>query len=202
MKITKRKNSMDSYDFELKKDNKVLNISFGGTLDLYMSLSDGRKLDDSKDTEISIDITKEDYEVFSCLNTLYMDTISGNILGEYDKDSSTIDRNFLEQYNLLVDNNKNIRWISDDDEPETEDSMQLSHIDNDTYRLTFKRNAKSKEVGFKSHLSINVRFRNSGSRYAPFNCIFMRFYNTLQEIDPDYHQIHIEEYQYIKKHNQ
>ena len=38
-----------------------------------------------------------------------------------------------------------------------------------------------------------VRFRNSGSSYDPFNIPFMKFFNKLQEYDPEYHQIHIEE---------
>ena len=41
---------------------------------------------------------------------------------------------------------------------------------------------------------ITVRFRNSGSRYDPFNIIFMKLYQGLYELDYEYHQIHIEEY--------
>ena len=51
----------------------------------------------------------------------------------------------------------------------------------------------------KSSFNIVVRFRNSGSRYDPFNCVFMRFYQRLQEVDPNYHQVHIEELIYRKK---
>ena len=46
---------------------------------------------------------------------------------------------------------------------------------------------------------MSIRFCNSGSRYAPFNILFMRMFNKLQEVDDvnDYgHQIHIEEYLY------
>ena len=41
---------------------------------------------------------------------------------------------------------------------------------------------------------ITVRFRNSGSRYDPFNIIFMKLYQGLCALDYEYHQIHIEEY--------
>ena len=41
---------------------------------------------------------------------------------------------------------------------------------------------------------ITVRFRNSGSRYDPFNIIFMGLYQGLCNLDYEYHQIHIEEY--------
>lgn len=49
---------------------------------------------------------------------------------------------------------------------------------------------------------ISIRFRNSGSRYAPFNRLFMKMFNKLQFLDDvnDYgHQIHIEEYLYNNK---
>ena len=46
---------------------------------------------------------------------------------------------------------------------------------------------------------ICIRFRNSGSTYDPFNIIFMRMFNKLQEYIPEYHQIHIEEMNYSKK---
>lgn len=48
---------------------------------------------------------------------------------------------------------------------------------------------------------MGIRFRNSGSRYEPFNMVFMRMFLQLQKVDDisDYgHQIHIEEYLYKK----
>ena len=52
---------------------------------------------------------------------------------------------------------------------------------------------------FASLYYIPIRFRNSGSRYDPFNIIFMRMYEKLKKINDvnEYgHQIHIEEYLY------
>ena len=46
---------------------------------------------------------------------------------------------------------------------------------------------------------IGIRFRNSGSTYTPFNSVFMRMFNQLQDYDPNNHQIHIEEYLYNQK---
>ena len=46
---------------------------------------------------------------------------------------------------------------------------------------------------------IGIRFRNSGSTYTPFNNVFMGMFNQLQEYEPDYHQIHIEEVLYRQK---
>lgn len=199
MEIKKYKNEMDSYDFELIEGNKTLRISFGGTLDLYMSLGDGRKFDDTKNVSVSFDITKGDYEIYSLFDNLYNDVITGNIYGDNKRKLSDDDYLLMEAYNLLVDNDKNINWISDNSEPEIEDRLRISKKDDDTYTLTFYRNDKPMDFGFKSSTCISVRFRNSGSKYVPFNCIFMRLYNHLQDVDPDYHQIHIEEYQYQKR---
>ena len=38
-----------------------------------------------------------------------------------------------------------------------------------------------------------VRLRNSGSRYDPFNILFMNMYYKLCVYEPDYHQVHMEE---------
>ncbi len=61
---------------------------------------------------------------------------------------------------------------------------------------------KGYDEDFHTPRHIPIRFRNSGSRYSPFNTVFMKMYNDLKEIDDinDYgHQIHIEEYIYTKK---
>ena len=49
---------------------------------------------------------------------------------------------------------------------------------------------------------MGIRFRNSGSRYDPFNIVFMRMFLKLQQVDDinDFgHQIHIEEFLYQKR---
>ena len=57
-----------------------------------------------------------------------------------------------------------------------------------------KRDTKEKGM----YEDLYVRICNSGSRYLPFNSCFMDFYNKLQKIDPDYYQMHLEEYVYNK----
>ena len=39
----------------------------------------------------------------------------------------------------------------------------------------------------------SIRIRNARSRYKPFNVLMMDFFNNLQNYDPNFHQIHIEE---------
>ena len=199
MKIKKIPNEREKcYDIELIDNNKNLKILFAGNLDLYMILSNNEIIPYGKNISLYFDITKEDYDIYSIFDSLYEDIINGRPFGS-DSLSSDYDYTRQEEYKKLVDSNLNINWISDDGPPEIEDMLKISKIDNDTYRLTFIRNDKPMDFGFKHHMGISVRFRNSGSRYNPFNCLFMKMYHELQEIDSEYHQMHFEEMEYLKK---
>ena len=68
---------------------------------------------------------------------------------------------------------------------EEEDRMQISKL-YDSYCLTFIRNDKPLDSGFKSPTGIYVRLRTSGSRYDYFYIPFMRMYQTLQKVDEKY----------------
>ena len=198
MEIQKVKNGENSYDFWLKKDNKELKIMYGGTLDLYLSVSDGDFIPENKITSIDFDITKENYQVFQVFDKLYKNIIAGKPFGP-DSDYKYGNYRDRWEYHTLVDKNKNITWISDDGPKELEDKFIFNKVDEDTYRFTFVRNDKPIDYGFKSITSISVRIRNSGSSYSPFNCAFMLMFQELQNLDPKYHQIHFEEIEYEKK---
>ena len=71
----------------------------------------------------------------------------------------------------------------------------IEKIDEDTFKLTFKKGIYS-EVPIQT---FSIRISNSGSRYEPFNTVFMSMYKKLKEYDFNNHQIHIEEYLYNKK---
>jgi hypothetical protein len=69
----------------------------------------------------------------------------------------------------------------------------------DSILLEFYRPENTlKTLGFRIPGTLTIRFRNSGSTYDPFNIVFMKMYQRLQEYNPDYHQIHIEETIYQK----
>ena len=199
MEIKKRFNKFEKcFDIEFIEKDKYLKIFFGGNLDLYMVLENDKILPQNQNISLYFDITKEDYEIYSIFDSLYINIINGRPFGE---DSLSIDYDYKERdsYKRLVDNNLNITWISDDGPPEMEDKLEITKLDEDRYRLTFIRNDKPLDIGFKNSMGISIRFRNSGSRYDPFNCLFMQMYHKLQDIDPEYHQIHFEELKYLKK---
>lgn len=87
-----------------------------------------------------------------------------------------------------------ITWVSDDStSTKIEESNTVRIIkEEDKFVFNFTYNEKD-PICCKS-----IRFRNSGSRFEPFNLIMMKFFNNLQEYVPEYHQIHLEEFAYDK----
>ena len=180
MEIKKKLNFAGTYDIQLIKGRKKLTILWARVLDLYMVLEDGERIPFRKAKSIDFDISVEDKEIYQLFDKLYNDVIDGNIFETKSKKKP--DRITLYNYNLLVDENKNIVWVSDDGLFDEVDRMQISKM-NDTYRLTFMRTEKQTFGEFKDPYAIYVRLRTSGSRYDPFYIPFIRMYRSLQGID-------------------
>ncbi len=197
MEVERTKNKYcisDTYDYYLIDNEKVLTIFFAGNLDLYLMINDNELIKYKENKTMNFDITKADYDLFCLFDSLYKDIIKCKIF-----DMKSVKSTFRFEYDKLVDDKKCINWVSDEDREEIADSLKISKLSNDVYRLMFYRNDKIPEFGFKSPKYISVRIRNSGSRYKPFNCVFMKMYNELQNLDPNYRQMCFEEIKYIKK---
>ena len=200
MEVTRRQNEKEKniYDYTIKNGKSKLEIYFGGTLDLFFEISDGTFIPKDESGIMSIDITKENYEIFCLFKDLHEDVINCRI-NENDSLEKRNKLKFERSYNLLVDDKKSFEWVHDDQMYNSGDRFVFSKVDDDTYRMDFIRTSINEQFDLKNGNYISVRIRNSGSRYEPFNIPFMRFYNKLQEIDPNYHQIHIEELLYQPK---
>lgn len=223
------------YNFYLSEDNKILEITFGGNLDLYWSLKIIREHkedldeimystnDEVKDNFI---ITKENYFIYSLFEELYNDILESRIFVPIHKrktsDEIELDDDDFDVWNKYDEfdfnkrnewyknqsiyqklfNGKTIEWHSDDEEFSVANRVTIEKVD-DTFVLEFTRPYLSESKRFSGLLfssdKVNIRFRNSGSTYDPYNAIFMRMFNKLQEYDPDNHQMHIEEINYQRK---
>ena len=176
MEIIKTPNEIDSYyDFKIRDKEKVLNIFFAGNLDLYMMLGNGEIIPDNKNVALSFNITKDNLEIYELFRKLYKNIINGNISNEHNYKDSL-------EYKKLVDDNKNITWISDDGPIDSEDILVISLVD-EIINLKFIRRSKLMEFKMKNPMAISIRIRNARSKYKPFNTIFMDLYNDLQQID-------------------
>lgn len=181
-------------------------------LDLYWNIQNKHFVPVPDDTSTkTFTITKENYHIYSLFEKLYDDILNCNIFtvldfelerceSEEEKQELIIQKENMnnshkkyEQYKSLFHDNV-IEWRSDDF-PYDDASFVTVEKQDESFTITFN---KSGEVDFL-YQTYAIRFRNMGSRYTPFNMIFMRMYQELMNYDPDYHQVHIEEYLYQKR---
>lgn len=225
--LYKERNDEKYYDIELKRDSdKTLSIFFGGNLDLYFSLENfdsdptfiiGKDnyevyalFDELYHNIINADIygkitTEEiDHIVFmsEMNNKDYHEAIKEELEKREKAISSLKERRF---YKVLVQGGI-ITWKSDEYFEEITPFVKIKKLEN-SYLLEFGKPLISDEYKNEADLMlmdprrITIRFRNSGSRYDPFNILFMKLYQGLCALDYEYHQIHIEEYLLGKRIN-
>lgn len=183
------------YWFDIYTDDGCFKILFGGNGDLYFDYSGDKGMLESDDSKV-IYITKENYFLFSLFEQLYKDVKDYNVYKPDDFiDELTcqewredlIEADLYNPIRLFHDNK--IEWFSDDFHYDEASSLVMEKLSN-RYKLTFN---KSKD---NNYLTYSIRVRNSGSRYQPFNRLFRNLYKDLCLYDPNYHQIHMEEYLY------
>lgn len=195
IEIDKIIDELNNPEYTITTDKGVFKISYGGDLDLYWRYV----CDDYKKEEYTIDITKENYFLYNLIFEVYDSVISCaptkyeelKVEDIYKRDwTNDLGAQRSREYLL---NKDVITWISDDG------------FVNDGARVSIKKKEDKFELVFKRGYSdgrktYGVRFRNSGSRYIPFNSAFGIMYNKLKYYDKDNYQIHIEEYIYKEKH--
>lgn len=228
MNITKIETPYGYSDFHIEKDNQRLGIVFGGNGDLYWILDNSQIDPDTyeeyrKELESPYQdkfiITKENYFIYQLFDELiqdiedsriYLPTINElelefNFFGEEKRETSEDRCKRLNEehkkyyrYKLLFEDGV-ICWHSDEHIFEDADRVKIYRL-NDEIILEFSRPpVKKEEQIYRMPGTTGVRFRNSGSTYDPYNVIFMRMFQRLQEYNPEYHQIHIEELEYQKR---
>ena len=194
MKVIKSNDEFGLCITIIEEDKNII-FNYGGTGDLYWSINKNNNSD--KETFL---ITKENYFLYTLFDELFFDIENINI---FDEDYKTKCKLYnYSNYNELFCN-KTITWYSD--ESVHDDANVLKIIkENEIFRLVFYIQQKDSGCNdiFHSSRRISIRFCNSGSRYKPFNILFMKMYNSMNRIDDvnDFgHQIHVEEYLYNKK---
>lgn len=231
MKITRSKGMESGYDYEFVEDNKTFSIIFGGNLDLYWSLTTNQEFtsyeDMIKELYDTFTITKENYQIYSLFKTLIDEIKSSKVYLPSPECVVTDDDEVVfvpPSYNQIVELNQTnedlkaqagykriledgvITWHSDDEPYKIADVLQISEQDDKIILEFYRPELTDDKFSLRQPGTISIRFRNSGSYYLPFNIVFMRMYNKLQEFDPDldheYHQIHFEELPYQLKKKQ
>lgn len=182
------KNAWGYDTFEIKTDTGSFDILFAPNGDLYWNyLSKKNILEDKKIQEITI--TKENYYLYELFYKLYESIKNNKVF--YDKETCY---DLKDRENKLFKNDV-IEWYSDELPIDITSKLTIKKED-ETFKVMFEKSKKSQDGIF---ITYSIRFRNSGSRYDPFNITFMQMYNELREYNQDYHQVHIEEYFYSQK---
>lgn len=185
------KNSNDYDVIYVKTDDGDFSISFAGNLDLYWSYHSNKPFLETP-YENTITITKENYYLYGCFEQLFEsiknDTPNSNSLFECDKSNKVPEYNSSSNIGLLMKDT--ICWRSDDFSYDEASSVTIKR-EEEEFKVTFKKSSNKEYFQ-----TFSVRFRNSGSRYDPFNGTFMNMYNKLREYD---YQIHFEEILYQQK---
>ena len=228
MDVIKIKSEFGFDHYDIKKDNKILKILFGGNGDLYWILHNSKiSPKNVKEYRTHLEspymeefiITKENYFLYQLFDELINDIENSRIylptenelelefdsFGEKRHESSKERCNRLNnhhknyyKYKLLFED-KAICWHSDEHIFEDADRVKITKQSDNIHLLFSRPSIKEEEQLYHMAGSIGIRFRNSGSFYDPYNIIFMRMFQKLQEYEPDYHQIHIEEIEYQKR---
>lgn len=147
-------------------DDFIFTMSYLGNLDLYWNVIP-KKLNEDK---ISFVVTYENQELYSLINEVY-ESISNNTingLSEYTNEKLQ-KRQYSNNINLF--NDSTITWHSDD-EPFEESNLVKIKKNNNKYFICFDKSNSGK-------MNFSVRFVNSGSRYAPFNIVFMQMFKKI-----------------------
>lgn len=204
IEIEKIKNGRGYDFFTINTDDGKFFISFQGNLDLYINYESKNLLKET--AEKTFILTKENYYLYSLFSKLYDDIKNCNVYDENEIKDDNIwgfgftnaqlneeIRNQEERNPYRLFQNNKVEFHSDDFDYE-ESSVLYIENNNDEITLTFKKGQNDLHMP-----TFAIRICNSGSRYNPFNILFMNLYNKLSEYDPTYHQIHMEEYLYELK---
>lgn len=178
--------------YKVTTDDGSFYISMGGNLDLYWTYFASEK-EDKADLPKEFIISKENYPFYSLVKNLYDAVKNGNPYQDNSNKQKGDIVNYMKDYLFI---NDNIVWRSDESNYDDANILKIGELNEDALKVSFIK-GKDKDL----YDPYNVRIRNSGSRYKPYNAVFMKMYNDLNEqnLDEENHQIHMEEYCYKKK---
>lgn len=203
MKISKE-NSEFGLNVFLENNNSCLTIAFSGNGDLYWCIRSSNRTVENDSKMDKFIITRENYSLYCLFDDLYNDIKEINLFEDFDEDKDRYKLyNYANYHELFDEKHRTITWYSDETAREVANYLKIQK-EKEHFVINFyiQEYIEGYDRDFNSLYYIPVRFRNSGSRYYPFNIAFMKMYQRLKEIEDinEYgHQIHMEEYLYEKE---
>ncbi len=180
MKIEKYSNSYGMFDVSITAEGKILSVSLGGD-DVNLSC---RFVDFRKITDISFNILEEYGELYSLFERLYMNIVSGNVLGMDERNESV--KRSMEQmrsyswYKEIV--NDGVVTIYCDAYPvECPNILRIRKCAG-KIELSFEQRQNENNRLPKNPFCINVNVRQDGSKLHDFCYPFKDLYRGLQSV--------------------
>ncbi len=197
MEIEKYNNSYGMYDVSITAEGKILSVTLGGD-DVNLSC---RFVDFQKIEDISFDVLEEYGEVYSLFERLYMNIVSGNVLGMDEEREST--KRSMEQmrsyswYKEIV--NDGVVIIYSDAYPvECPNILRIRRWPG-KIELSFEQRQNENNRLPKNPFCINVNVRQDGSKSHEFCYPFKDLYKRLQNVSCEKDEKNVEKRFTIKR---
>lgn len=183
-------------DVYLINEEKYVAFSLKGTGDVYWWLkrTDGYSYEFDAHNKDEFIIDKENIEIYNLFDQLFSDIENVDIYDESfneDKTKAEIRRykdrfrkngegNYFDLYNK---EEKTITWYSDETANEVCNYLKIKKKE-DSFELDFHTQPYIPGYcrDFNTSTYIPIRFRNSGSKYNPFNAVFLRMYMNMVKV--------------------
>ncbi len=174
MEITRDKDYLGFYAIKMRKENKILTISFGGNGDLYWNLMNVDNFDIQEENFI---ISKNDGPIYDLFLKLFFSLSNHQIFKVYEEEKRK--DNELLDYPYFKDlcNGSYVEWHSDN-EPFEIGNILFIRLDSMASKIIINIKRVNRKYDF-----LTVCFSNSGSRYSPFDLVFYENYRKLCEMD-------------------
>lgn len=179
MLIRKKTNDYNTFDIDLVNDGKILSIYQGGSdPNLSCRFEDYRGI-----SNITFDIPREQEEIYSIFEKLYIDIISGNVLGEDTNIQSAQERMKLQKsmtWYRTINQNGVITVMCDAYPLKCPNTLRITRLATGII-LEFD---KSQDLYVpKPSYSISINIRQSGSRIYEFCIPFNTMFKQLQGLE-------------------
>lgn len=204
MEIKKEQNESGTLDIRIiESEDKHLDITFGGTGDIYWILDNQEVADVEEDPMYdTFAIPASETELYKIFEELYDDLINGNIYHPeqlpgfcllvdphaQEKENQRCEKSNKEikessRYKALV-NNGLITFYSDEEYKDNAEIVIISKRD-DCILLEFIRQTKKDEQN-QTRLPgwYFIRIRLNGCTYTPCEAVFWRHFDNLQKYEP------------------
>lgn len=193
MKIEKSNDGFGNTEYTFTEDNLVFKMYYGGNLDLHWEIQNNDvNMDNYEEyAELPLEfVISPEYpevymlfsELFDSVKSLAMELESEYALKEKAKMEALDELVYVEDekevpvHELIVRNNV-VVWHSDETELDLANYVTITRIDGNML-LTFRKGVVVNDIPG----TITIRFRNNGSKYAPFNVYFMKLFSSMEKV--------------------